>query len=71
MIDTPVWLSILLMLPVVFATSLVSSFMRHSDFRRACRKTITLTVMISFGLFAISILSFCIHYLFCGGVMWK
>ncbi len=71
MINTPIWASILLMLPVVFATSLVSSFMRHNNFRIACRKTVTLTILISLGLLALSVLSFCVHYLFGGGVVWK
>ena len=65
-----VWKSLLLMLPVVFATALVSSFMRYHDFRQAARETARLTILIVAGVVALSAVSFALHYLFGGGVVW-
>lgn len=71
MINTPIWASLLLMLPVVFATALVSSSMRHPDEAVALKKALKLSGLICLGIVALSILSLCVHYLFCGGVAWE
>jgi hypothetical protein len=70
MIGMPVWQSLLFMLPVVFATALVSSFMRSQEFRTALRETLRLTILIVLGIAGLSAISFAIHYLFAGGVVW-
>jgi hypothetical protein len=70
MIDMPTWQSVLLMLPVVLATALVSSFMRFREFGVAARETVRLTVLITLGVGALSAVSFALHYLFAGGVIW-
>ncbi len=71
MTDMPVWLSFLLMLPVVFATALVSACMRREDVRAALKDTLRLTAMIVAGIAALSLLAFALHYLFAGGVVWR
>lgn len=68
--DLPLWLTFLLMLPVVFATALVSSFFRHDDPRAALRDTLRLTVYIVLGIVGLSAVTFALHYLFAGGVLW-
>ncbi len=71
MTDMPLWLSFLFMLPVVFATALVSACMRNDCLRTGLRETIKLTVLITVGIAALSILAFALHYLFAGGVIWR
>jgi hypothetical protein len=69
-IDIPVWQSLLLMLPVVFATALVSSLMRCQELGGALRETVRLTALIVLGVAGLSAISFALHYLFAGGVIW-
>ena len=70
MIGMPIWQSLLFMLPVVFATALVSSFMRYQEFAVAARETLRLTVLIVLGIIGLSAVAFALHYLFAGGVVW-
>ena len=65
-----IWQSLLLMLPVVFATSLVSSFMRYEETKQALRETLKLSVLIVLGIVGLSAITFAVHYLFAGGVIW-
>ncbi len=67
----PIWLSFLLMLPVVFATALVSACMRHEDMRTGIKETLRLTALIVAGIAGLSLLAFALHYLFAGGVVWR
>lgn len=69
--NMPIWQSLLLMLPVVFATALVSSFMRCQHFGAAVRETARLTLLIVLGIVGLSTVSFALHYLFAGGVVWR
>ena len=71
MTDMPTWLTFLLMLPVVFATALVSACMRNDDVHAGLKETVRLTVLITVGIVALSFLAFALHYLFAGGVIWK
>jgi hypothetical protein len=71
MTDMSMWVGFLLMLPVVFATALVSACMRHDDVRIGLRETLKLTALITVGITALSLLAFALHYLFAGGVIWK
>jgi len=71
MIDIPVWQSILLMLPVVFAIALVSSCMRFTELKTAAFESFRLTLFIILGIAALSALAFAVHYLFAGGVIWR
>jgi len=68
--DMPIWLSFLLMLPVVFACALISACQRHEDLRAALENTLRLTALIAAGIAALSLLAFALHYLFAGGVVW-
>ena len=59
------------MVPVVFATALVSPFMRCQDFRTAARETGRLTGLIVLGIVGLTTVSFALHYLFAGGAIWR
>jgi len=71
MLDMPIWVSLVLMLPVVFATALVSAFMRFEHFKVAFKETMKLTLLIVGGILCLSVISFALHYLFGGGVVWR
>ena len=61
MIDIPLWQGLLLMLPLVFATALVSSCMRFEKLSVALLETVRLSSLIFAAVVGLSALAFSLH----------